>query len=103
MRSGVSSVLVYGNLSHFNTLLVEAVIAILGLVVVLGELHRPFVVPVWRFRSRRGPLDGWDHQMLGAQDVDKSDVDFWALHPGGHRIVEVSPTRATRWCCICNL
>lgn len=28
-------------------------------------------------------------QMLGAQGVDKSDVDFWALHPGGHRIVEV--------------
>lgn len=28
-------------------------------------------------------------QMLGAHGVDKPDVDFWALHPGGHRIVEV--------------
>lgn len=29
-------------------------------------------------------------QMLGAHAVDKGDIDFWALHPGGHRIVEVS-------------
>lgn len=28
--------------------------------------------------------------MLGAHGVDKGDVDFWALHPGGHRIVEVN-------------
>ncbi|CAM9366673.1 unnamed protein product [Ectocarpus sp. 4 AP-2014] len=27
-------------------------------------------------------------EMLGAHGVDKGDVDFWALHPGGHRIVE---------------
>lgn len=49
-------------------------------------------------RACRLPL-GMMCQMLGAQGVDKSDVDFWALHPGGHRIVEVSATRPPprRW------
>ncbi|CAN0403346.1 unnamed protein product, partial [Laminaria digitata] len=28
--------------------------------------------------------------MLGAHGVDKGDIDFWALQPGGHRIVAVS-------------
>lgn len=38
--------------------------------------------------------------MLGAHSVDKSDVDFWALHPGGHRIVEVSSYQVVLPLCV---
>jgi predicted naringenin-chalcone synthase len=46
-------------------------------------------VPAVLARHVRGVVDG----LLGAYGLDRSDVDGWAVHPGGRRILEVVQRR----------
>merc|ERR1712146_850630 len=33
-------------------------------------------------------MGGYVDSFLGKHDLEKSDIDFWAVHPGGRRIIE---------------